>query len=86
MSLNREDPDSDTGNSGMSSNSDTEDSIMYNQGSIIENPEVHEMSNHLPEKEVPTEDMGNNMEMRMCNPKGDQLIISAHNSNDIWNE
>ena len=56
-----EDSDSNTGNSEVSLNSDTKNTKMYNQGSVVENPEVHEVNNHLPEDvgEVPEEEVGN---------------------------
>ena len=75
-----EDPDSDTENSEVSLSSDTEYSKMCNQGSVIENPEVYEMNNHLLEEEgeVPEEEVGNNMKITMHNPKGNQSIIHAH--------
>lgn len=49
------DSDSDTGNSEVDSDCDTEDLEVDGPGPVIENPEVHEVSNHVPEEmgEVP---------------------------------
>ena len=82
-----EDSDSNKGNSELSLNSDMKDSKMHNQGSVVENPEVYKVNNHLPEevREVPKEGDGNT-KITIYNPSSDQSVMPTHDNFDTWNE
>ena len=63
----------------MDSDCDMGDLEVDGPGPVIENPEEHKVSNHIPEEvgEVPEKEVGNNMEVTMYNPKKRPIVYTC---------